>query len=195
MAYARAGLSGPLQLGFDKHLYYYTSTADSIATVVAAGYFTNSTDNLRFVTGDLMTIKGSNNLVATAECINVSTTGDGVTFYVLHGQDGFVETSTGGALSVYGTSFLNSTAAFTLHTPAIRAGHRKTIVALVAAPTVTTTGGSNLVGAASTNVITFSAAYASLDLMARTSTAWVVLGGSLLAIGGSATGEATVRTS
>src|SRR3990167_1576462 len=193
MAYARAGLSGPLQLGFDKHLYYYNSTADSIATIVAAGYFSNLDDNLRLAASDLMVIKGSNNLVATAECIN--STGGDVTFYVLPGQDGFVETSTGGALSVYGTSFLNSTAAFTLHTAAIRDGHRKTIVALVAAPTVTTTGGSNLVGAASTNVTTFSAAYASLDLMARTSTAWVALGGSLLAIGGSATGEATVRTS
>ena len=193
MAYARAGLSGPLQLGFDKHLYYYTSTADSIATVVAAGYFSNLDDNLRFANSDLMTIKDTNNTVATAECIN--STGGDVTFYVLPGQDGFVETTTGGALSVYGTSFLNSTAAFTLHTAAIRAGHRKTIVALVAAPTVTTTGGSNLVGAASTNVVTFVAAYASLDLMARTSTAWVAWGGSLLAIGGSATGEATVRTS
>ena len=182
MAYARAGLSGPLQLGFDKHLYYYTSTADSIATVVAAGYFTNSTDNLRFVTGDLMTIKGSNDLVATAECITVSTTGAG-------------ETTTGGALSVYGTSFLNSTAAFTLHTAPIRPGHRKSVVALSANPTLTTTGGASFVGAQTTNIITFSAAYASLDLMARTSTEWVVLGGSLLAIGGSATGEASVRTS
>ena len=193
MAYARAGLSGPLQLGFDKHLYYYTSTADSIATIVAAGYFNNSDDNLRLAASDLMVIKGSNNLVATAECI--TSTGGDVTFYVLPGQDGFVETTTGGALSIYGTSFLNSTAAFTLHTAPIRPGHRKSVVALSANPTLTTTGGASFVGAQTTNIITFSAAYASLDLMARTSTEWVVLGGSLLAIGGSATGEASVRTS
>lgn len=195
MAYARAGLSGPLQLGFDKHLYYYNSTADSIATIVAAGYFNNEDDNLRFVTSDLMTIKGSNNLVATAECVSVSTTGAGVTFYVLEGQDGFVETTTGGALSVYGTSLLNSTAAFTMHTAATRAGHRKRIVALVAAPSVTTTGGTAIMSAQSTGILTFPTAFGSVELFAASSTNWVVTACPLIAIGGGATGEALVRTS
>ena len=195
MAYDKAGLSGPLNMGFDKKLYHYTSTADSIATISAVGYFNNADDNLRFATGDLAYIKDSNNNVGMAECITVSTTGAGVTFHPLPGPEQSAETTTGGALSAYGVSFLNSTAAFTLHTAPVRVGQRKTIVALVANPTVTTTGGANLLGAASTNVITFSAAYSSLDLIARTSTSWAVLGGSLLAIGGSATGEATVRTS
>ena len=193
MAYARAGLSGPLQLGFDKHLYYYNSTADSIATIVAAGYFNNADDNLRFENSDLMTIKGSNNLVATAECVN--STGGDVTFYVLEGQDGFVETTTGGALSVYGTSLLNSTAAFTMHTAATRAGHRKRIVALVAAPSVTTTGGTAIMSAQSTGILTFPTAFGSVELFAASSTNWVVTACPLISIGGGATGEALVRTS
>ena len=194
MAYSRASLSGPvLGLGNDKKLFIYATTADTLATIAAAGYINESTDNVRMENGDLMLTKDSNNNLGLLEVINA--TGAGYTFFIAPGFDNFTEVTTGGALSVYGTSFLNSTAAFTLHTAPIRAGHKKTIVSIVAAPTLTTTGGANLLGAATTNVVTFVSAYSSLDLIARSSTSWAVLGGSLIAIGGSATGEATVRTS
>lgn len=193
MAYSRTSLSGPVNFGADKKLFFYTTTADTLATIAAAGYINESTDSVRMENGDLMLAKDSNNNVGLLETINA--TGAGITFFIAPGFDNFNEVTTGGALSVYGTSFLNSTAAFTLHTAPIRMGHRKTIVSIVANPTLTTTGGGNLVGAATTNIVTFSAAYSSLDLIARSSTSWAVLGGSLIAIGGSATGEASVRTS
>lgn len=168
MAYARGNLSGPLQLGHDKKLYYYTST-ETIGTVVAAGYFTNSTDNLRFVTGDLLIVKDSTNAhVATAECVTVSTTGAGVRFFVLPG-DGAFEISTGGALSIYGTSLLNAAGTtFTLGAP-FRAGQSKKIVCLTTGAVVTTTASAIYTTGGG---IVFRVA-GGVDLVARSSTSWV----------------------
>jgi len=191
MAYDKAGLSGPLQFGFDKKLYYYTSTADSVATIAAAGYMNNDDDNLRLENSDQMVVKDSANRVGTLEVVN--STGGAVTFYVLPGGDGPAETSTGGALSAYGVSFLNSTQAFTLHTAPVRAGQEKKIVALVAGGTVTTTGGAPLIGQASTAVLGFTKAYGAVELTAFSSTNWVITSSPLFDV--STTGETRVNTS
>ena len=195
MAYARANLSGPLNLGADQALYRYTTTSETIAAVVAAGYFTNSTDNLRFKVGDLMDVKGSNNTIVRTECVTVSTTGAGVTFYVLPGQSVPVETTTGGALGVYGTSFLNSTAAFTLHTAPTRAGHTKKIVSLSGFATITTTGGAVVLSQTTNSTISLTGVGASVELTASSATNWVITAAGLVSVGGGATGEAMVRTS
>ncbi len=62
MAYSGSGLV-LMSHGNDKKFYRYTSTADAMATIEAAGYFTNTTNSAnRMSVGDTIEIRASNGL-------------------------------------------------------------------------------------------------------------------------------------
>lgn len=190
MAYTQAELSGPVQLGDDKKMFFYDAedASDSIASVLASGYFNNSDDDIRMAVNDLIQVKtsaGQYMLQVTAS------TGGAVTTHLVSGNDAPVETgSTSAQLSGYGLSVLAGSATgnekiYRLPAPT-RIGQRKSLLASTATDhSVISTGGWTYYpsGNSSITLIGDATLGASVELVARSTTQWVVMGFTLASTG------------
>lgn len=56
------------------NVWYYSSTADAVATIAAAGYFTNA-QNLGMAVSDLVLVQGSSNVITSHRVLTVTSTG------------------------------------------------------------------------------------------------------------------------
>jgi len=181
MAYTAAELSGPLQLGDDKKLFFYdgSDSSDSLATVMASGYFNNNDDEIRMAVDDLIIAKGSD---GTAMLMVTASTGGAVTTHLVSGNDVPIETGTTSAgLSGYGVSVLSATTGaqriYALTAPT-RAGQKKTLLATTTTVhTVTSTGDFvfGTTGATSVSIIGLASADArGCDLVAVSTTQYLL---------------------
>jgi len=185
MAYTRTELSGPLQFGDDKKVYFYdgsdTTTSDTLATIAAVGYFNNADDDLRLAVNDLIFVRGNDGF-GVFEVVTVSTTGAGVTTAPVHGDASPVETgSTSVSLSAFGTSILSVAAGgqriYRLPAPT-RAGQKKTLLATTSTVhNVQSTGGYTFgtTGATSVNITGLASADArGVELLAASTTQYLI---------------------
>lgn len=180
MAYTAAELSGPVQLGDDKKIFFYDAedASDSLATVLASGYFNNSDDNIRMAVNDLIQVKTS----AGQYMLQVTSSTGGAVGTTYVGGDTPVESGTTSAsLLGFGLSELDvSTGAqriYTLPKPT-RAGQTKHLLATnVTVHTVATTGASiGSTGGQSLSLTGNVTVGAGVTLVAKSTTQYLVVG-------------------
>lgn len=156
MAYTQAELSGPVQLGDDKKLFFYDAedASDSFATVVASGYFNNDDDNIRMEVNDLIQVKTS----AGQYLLQVtSSTGGAVGTTLISGDIPVEAGNTSAQLSGYGLSYLDG-GTYTMAGPT-RAGQTKYLVMqTTTGNAVITSTGSYTIGTTGGAALTISGA-------------------------------------
>lgn len=181
MAYTVAELSGPVQFGDDKKLFFYDASdaSDALATVLASGYFNNSDDAIRFTVDDLVQVRTS----AGQYLLQVTSSTGGAVGTTLVGGDVPVETgATSAALSGYGFSVLAATtsAARQYRLPApTRAGQVKHLLATTATNHIVTSTGSYTFGSTGATAITLvgnAKLGAGVTLIAKSTTQYLVIG-------------------
>lgn len=181
MAYTAADLSGPVQLGDDKKIFFYDANdaSDSLATVLASGFFNNSDDNIRFAVDDLIEVRTS----AGQYMLQVTSSTGGAVATTLVRGDVPVETgATSAQLSGYGLSVLAPTTGaqriYRLPAPT-RAGQVKVLLATSGTKhTITSTGGFKFgsTGAAALSIVGNATLGAGVKLIARSTTQYLVAG-------------------
>jgi len=191
MAYTKAELSGPVQFGDDKKKFFYDASdvPDSLATVLTAGYFNNSDDEIRMEVDDMITVKttqGQYELQVTAS------TGGAVSTELVGGDYPVESGTTSAALNGYGLSLLAGSATgnekiYNLPGPS-RIGQRKSLIAATATDhTVQSTGGYKfgttgqdrltLIGSATAQTMTC------VELLAVTTTQYVIVASQIPSTG------------
>jgi len=189
MAYTAADLSGPVQFGDDKKLFFYDANdaSDTLATVLASGFFNNSDDDIRLAVDDLIQVRTS----AGQYLLQVTSSTGGAVGTTLVGGDVPVETgATSAQLSGFGMSVLAAAATgnekiYRLPAPT-RIGQRKYLLASVTTDhSVISTGGWTYYpsGNSSITLIGNADLGASVELVARSTTQWVVMGYTLASTG------------
>ena len=180
MAYTAAELSGPVQLGDDKKIFFYDAedSSDSLATVLASGYFNNSDDNIRLEVNDLIQVKTS----AGQYMLQVTSSTGGAVGTTLVAGDTPVETATTSVqLSGYGVSVLSKTATggnyiYQLAGPT-RAGQRKLLLATSATDHVVTSTGGYKFGSTGATALTITGNAklgAGVELIAASTTQYLI---------------------
>ena len=182
MAYTQAELSGPLQLGDDKKLFFYdgSDASDSLSTIMAAGYFNNTDDSIRMAVDDLIIVKGSS---GTATLQVTAVTSGSVTTKLVSGDDPIETGTTSVSLSGFGTSILSASTGgarnYRLPAP-VTAGQRKTlIVTTTTNHIITSTGGYTLgtTGGSSIQVVGVEAGLGRfVSLVAASTTQYLICG-------------------
>lgn len=190
MAYTQAELSGPVNFGDDKKVFFYdgNDASDTIKTISTAGYFNNTDDAIRFAVEDLIFVRASDGFVI----LQVTAVSSGsVTTHLVSGNDIPTESITTATVpSGYGLSYLTAAATgnekiYLLPAPT-RAGQRKTFIATVATDfSIQSTGGWAYApsGNSSYTMIGNATRGTALELLALSTTAWVVVGGMILSTG------------
>ena len=190
MAYTQAELSGPINFGDDKKVFFYdgNDASDNIKTINTAGYFNNTDDVIRMAVEDLIFVRASDGFAV----LQVTAVSSGsVTTHLVSGNDVPVESITTATVpSAYGFSYLTAAATgnekvYLLPAPT-RAGQRKTFMASVATDfSIQSTGGWAFApsGNASYTMIGNATRGTALELVALSTTAWAVIGGMLLSTG------------
>jgi hypothetical protein len=186
MAYTQAELSGPVQFGDDKKKFHYDAenASDSLATVIASGYFNNTDDAIRMEVDDQIEVKTSAGLYLLQ--VTASTGGAVTTTYI--GGDYPVESATTAAdLSAFGLSLLSGGVTgnekiYVLPTPT-RAGQRKSLIAMTATDHSVTTTGGFFFGSTGEQSITLigavgAAGKGSCELLAVSTTQMIIIGQS-----------------
>jgi hypothetical protein len=175
MAYAASGLVLWAH-GADRKLFQYNSSADTLATIAAAGYFHNVTNLNRMAAGDVIYAVGSDQsawlkVSAVSAAGSVTTVGAAKT-------DAVVTASTGSTLPGYGEIIISSTAAQAYALPAPVIGAELTILktsSSTAVQTVSATlGGTAATIGLSGVTLTFSAADQSVVLRGVSATKWQI---------------------
>lgn len=174
MAYAASGLVLWAH-GNDRKLFQYNSSADTMATIAAAGYFHNVTNANRMVAGDLIWAVGSD-ASGMLKVSAVTAAGSVTTLSAGAGADTITVASTASTLPASGTVQITSTAAQAYALPAPVPGQRLTIIKTSSSTAVQTLS-STLGGVAATIglagvTITWTAADQSLVLEGVTTTRW-----------------------
>lgn len=176
MAYASAGLVLWAH-GNDRKLFQYNSSADTLATIAAAGYFANTANANRMAVGDLIYAVGSDNAAWLKVTVVAATTGS-VTTAGAASTDAVLTASTGSTLPGYGEIIISSTAAQAYALPAPVIGAQLTILktsSSTAVQTVSATlGGTAATIGLSGVTLTFSAADQSVILRGVSATKWQI---------------------
>ena len=177
MAYTAADLSGPVQLGDDKKIFFYDAqdAGDSLATVLASGYFNNFDDSIRMTVDDLVQVRTS----AGQYTLQVTSSTGGAVGTTLVDGDIPVETgATSAQLSGYGLSVLTGTTGGTYRLAApTRAGQTKIILNVAAvADVISSTGGFTFgtTGALAITITGNAKLGAGVELIARSTTQYLV---------------------
>lgn len=179
MAFTASDLSGPVQLGDDKKIFFYDANdaSDAIATVLASGFFNNSDDNIRMAVDDLIQVRTA----AGQFLLQVTSSTGGAVGTTLVSGDVPVETgATSAQLSGYGLSVLAAAAGaqriYRLPAPT-RAGQVKQLLATTATKhTVTSTGGYTFgsTDATALSIVGNATLGAGVTLIARSTTQYLV---------------------
>jgi hypothetical protein len=177
MAYTKAELSGPVQFGEDKKIFFYDAedASDSLATVLASGYFNNTDDDIRMAVNDTIQVKTS----AGQYMLQVTSSTGGAVGTTLTGGDVPVETgNTSVNLLGYGLSTLTP-GTYILDAPT-RAGQIKRLLcsSSTGAAIVTSTGGYTIgtTGGGSVTITGTAGVCAGVELIAASTTQYLISG-------------------
>lgn len=182
MAYAASGLI-LLAHGANEKIFKYVSSADALATIIAADYFLDSYE--QFQAGDLLIIEDSGGLVSFWRITAASST----TVTVAQASGGVVANSetvsaTTTVLAGTGVTRLTATATKTFQMAAPTLGAMKILTkegATTIIVTVSATDASANFDGGSKQTLVFSTNGGSALLFGLSATRWVVIGGSGLA--------------
>ncbi len=165
-----AGTKGNIKIGT------YRTTADTLATVEVAGYFSDQNVSTTMVTGDLLVVNASDGIRTYELTVTLST--DTVSIVAVPGGGRVVTADSDVTLPNDGHVLLPSTAASALALPAPVAGNTLSLIKTGGSTTITTVvPASSLVfiGNASNRELSFDAIEEAVILKGQSATRWDII--------------------